>query len=544
MMPGLHTKRPRKGGTVVATTMAASLAAALLAGSARAQGHTWPSARYREDPVAFSRQVVGIEPWSRQAEILEAIRDYPRVTIRSGHRVSKSCTLAIAALWFYCSFEDARVFMTSTTARQVEEILWRELSIRHARARIPIGGTLGKLSRTGLRDGFREIVGFTANQTEAVGGLAGENIIFLVDEASGVDQAIFTAIEGNRAGGARVVYAGNPTRNEGEFYDSHNSKREFFHCIHVSSEDTPNVKTGRKVIPGLADRPWVEEKRAEWGEASALYQVRVRGDFPHGEADKVVALHLVTDAEERWEDTKGEGRLNIGADPAGEGDDHFGLCARRGRKVLEVKAFDGSDEDAAVETVAAFVSKHRQPGEGAASVKVDVTGGSGNIGGRVAAKLRAKYGPRSDGHPGMMEIVGVDASSRSPDQRYPLMRDALWFAGRQWLRDGGALPPEKDARGAHVAEHDKKLSGELTCPGYAIDLHDRPKVDPQEKIKKAIKRSPDRANAFQLSVYEPAGTRWDDQPANDSAPSTNWYDSVSSGEIDPYASLIDGGFRG
>src|SRR5690606_31880088 len=140
----------------------------------------------------------------------------------------------LLAHWFYGSFDDARVIMTSTTARQVDQILWREVKMLRARSgwcvackrgnqrrreENPINPELiarpcqhsalirevpGELARTGMKSAdFREIVGFTAKEAEAVAGISGRNLLYIVDEASGVAQAIFEAIEGNRAGGAR-----------------------------------------------------------------------------------------------------------------------------------------------------------------------------------------------------------------------------------------------------------------------------------------------------------------------------------------------------
>ena len=39
--------------------------------------------RYRRDPVAFCRELLGFEPWSKQAEILVSIRDDTRTVVRS-----------------------------------------------------------------------------------------------------------------------------------------------------------------------------------------------------------------------------------------------------------------------------------------------------------------------------------------------------------------------------------------------------------------------------------------------------------------------------
>src|SRR5689334_22730463 len=94
----------------------------------------WPSPDYRDDPARFFREVLGIEPWARQVELLEAIRDNARVACKSGHRVAKSNSCAGAGLWFYCSFEDARVILTAPTMHQVDDVLWLETRKMHVRS--------------------------------------------------------------------------------------------------------------------------------------------------------------------------------------------------------------------------------------------------------------------------------------------------------------------------------------------------------------------------------------------------------------------------
>lgn len=93
----------------------------------------FPNPKYQRDPELFFSEVLGVLPWEKQLEIIEAVRDYDRVAVASGHKVSKSHTAAGLALWFYCSWPDARAIMTSTTSRQVDQILWRELRMMRAR---------------------------------------------------------------------------------------------------------------------------------------------------------------------------------------------------------------------------------------------------------------------------------------------------------------------------------------------------------------------------------------------------------------------------
>jgi Terminase-like family. len=479
----------------------------------------FPNPHYRDRPVEFCREILGVEPWSKQIEILDAIRDHPRVAVRSGHKIGKSNTASATALWFYSSFPDARVVMTSTTSRQVDQILWRELRMMRARGGRCLGckqadpggfvitrpcehsalidGEQGELARTGLKSrDFREIVGFTAREAEAVAGISGRNLLYIVDEASGVDDAIFEAIEGNRAGGARIVMFGNPTRNSGEFYEAFHGKAAHYRTITVSSEETPNVVEGREVVPGLATRDWVEEKRQEWGESSPMFTIRVKGLHAIAEAGKIFSIHTITTAEQRWADTSDAGRLFFGLDPAGESGsgDETVFCARRGCKQLLLRAHQGMNEEQHLTQLLVYIATLKVQRE----TPVVVMDREGSIGSRLYTLL-CNY---AEANPQAFEVVGVRASDKAVRQPeiYDRMRDALAANLEQWFRDGGAIL------------EDVKLERELHAFEWKQAANGRFKVTPKDIVRKLIGRSPDRYDALALSCWEPLSLR-DNIPA-------------------------------
>lgn len=470
----------------------------------------FPSPLYREDPVRYFRDVLGVEPWSKQIEIIEAVRDFSRVAVASGHKVSKSHTAAGIALWHYCSWPDARVIMSSTTARQVDQILWRELRMMRARsgrcvrckAADPDGhvigtpcehsalidGDLGDLARTGLKSrDFREVVGFTAREAEAVAGISGNRLLYLIDEASGVPDLIFEAIEGNRAGGAKIVLFGNPTRNEGEFFDAFHSKSALYKTFHVSSEETPNVIERRVVIPGLATYEWVEEKKIEWGEDSPIYSVRIKGKFAVHEAGRIFSLHAIEQAQQRWYETPASGRLFVGVDPAGESGmgDETAFCVRRGLKQLALRTILGLNEQQILVHVLQLIGEHKVPRE----TPVVVIDREGSIGSKLNTALRNFL----DENANTFELVAVSASNGAIRQPviYDRIRDELVANLEQWLRDGGTLL------------EDDKLVRELHAFEWKSSIKGRLKVTPKETIRKVLGRSPDRFDATALSVWEP-----------------------------------------
>ena len=82
--------RRRRRTRAVARTPFGDLADVAAEIAATASTLSWPSLRYQSDPVAFFRDVLGVEPWAKQRDIILAVRDHKRVAIASGHKVVRS----------------------------------------------------------------------------------------------------------------------------------------------------------------------------------------------------------------------------------------------------------------------------------------------------------------------------------------------------------------------------------------------------------------------------------------------------------------------
>ncbi len=508
----LDRRRRRAKPETELYTMAGDLVTALQLIVEHNTGIKLPSSRYQKEPVAFFREILGLEPWSKQREVLEAIRDFDRVAVKSGHKCGKSSVAAGVALWFYSSFTDARAVMTSTTARQVDQILWRELRMMRARAgrcvdckredpdglRIPrpcphsalIDGELGDLARTGLKAvDFREIVGFTAKESEAVAGISGSNVLYIADEASGIDDMIFEAIEGNSAGGSKRLLLGNPTKNEGEFYETEYSKSAFYKVIHISSEESPNVVAGKRLIPGLAEREWVEEKKREWGETSALYLVRVKGQHPINEAGKIFSVKVIGSSEQRWAETEGAGRLYVGCDPAGEAGsgDEVAFSTRRGLKQLELGRHAGLDDRGHLAELLSIIHRHKLPRE----IPVVVLDADGQVGAKVLRVLRDYIDSPEGRNRFELVVVRAGANAFREPMVYTQVRDELAANLEAWMRDGGAIV------------EDAKLARELHALEWLQNVKGKIKLTPKRELRKILGRSPDSYDATALSVWEP-----------------------------------------
>ena len=535
MTASRSTEVAKRRAAAQPVTFSEDIASALLAMISAETRITFPSTRYRDDPAAFCREILGFEPWAKQVEILEAVRDNRRVAVRSGHKIGKSSIAAALALWYWASFPDARVVMTSTTSRQVDQILWRELRMRVARSgrclaciaadpdrrRIPrpcphstiivddVHVVCGELARTGLKsDDFREIVGFTAREAEAVAGVSGKHLLYIVDEASGVPDVIYEAIEGNRAGGASILLIGNPTKTSGEHYEAFTKKKHLYRCITVSSEETPNAVSGECMIPGLAERDWIDEKKLEWGEESAQYLIRVKGVHAENEDGCIFSVHAIVNAESRWHELELEastsptriyrGRLWMGVDPAGATGtgDETAICTRRGPQVSRLVTMRGLTPAAHKAHILGMLADLEEPEDRVhESCPVVVIDRSGQIGAELYGTLLAHLGTYEEvGAQKPFVLVGVrssDKAEREP-KTYGTVRDELAASLEKWMRAGGAIV------------EDSKLEAELHALRWFEDVRQILKATPKDEIRKMLGRSPDRYDALALAVWEPS----------------------------------------
>lgn len=448
----------------------------------------------RADPVRYAEHVFGLRIWSRQAEFLRAVAANPRVTVTSGHKTGKSISFAILAWWFAGDPEhrpEARVALTSSSFRQVIRVLWREIRSlwRKARAR---GFELPEPAldpETGVRwDDGREIFGFSTKDPEKAAGTSGAHLLYLVDEASGVPNTVFEALEGNRAGGAedtaatpgggaKLVLASNPTQQSGEFFDSHHTQRALYVPLTISSEEAAAVEPP---IPGLATRAWIEDKRVKWGADSPVYAVRVLGRFPTTASDAVISLSLVLDGIARHADTRPSGPLVIGLDVARFGGDETVAAPRRGKYVYPLlRIAPGDGPDTATRLLVALDDAGIVEADEKPTVNVDAIGLGVSVFDALARSPKVK-------------AIAVNTGSRASDpDEFNNLRSELHFAGRDFLKEGGALPD------------DTHLQGEAVAPKYKTDARGRIAVESKDEVRKRLPggRSPDACDAWLLSLY-------------------------------------------
>jgi hypothetical protein len=436
--------------------------------------------RYRGDPASFMRDVLRFEAWSKQVEIAEAVRDFDRVAVKACNASGKTAVASALVPWWLAGGPGSIVVTTAMTERQVKRVLWREVHQRYRNARgFFQGATVTDTEIFLAPDWFA--LGFSVDETESFQGFHGSRVLVIVDEASGVDERIFEAIEGVLAGGeAKLLLISNPLRTSGTFYDAFTKDRDLWKTITISAFDTPNLtgeETPGEVARRLVSRRWVE-KAARRGEASNEYRIRVLGEFPSESEDTVVSLGDLQQAQaQRLQPGL---PLALGADIARFGSDKTVIALREGNVIRVVAETSGRDLmqtcGLITETARRVQAVHgRWP-----IVVIDDVG----LGGGVTDRLRELRDiPR---------IVDFNGGRKASSRDYPNRRSELWFRFAEVL-------PLLD-----VDPADEELAADLLAPTYSLASDAKRVVEPKANTKKRLRRSPDRADAVMLTcVVDP-----------------------------------------
>jgi hypothetical protein len=454
----------------------------------------------KTDPVWWVQNVLGIVPWEKQREILNAVRDYPRVAVRSCHGVGKSFTAGNVILWFLYNFPKSIVLSTAPTWRQVEKLVWKEVRAGYKRARVPLGGRiLPKSPEIQIVQDEWYAIGLSTNDPDRFQGFHEKYILVVVDEAAGVPEDIFEAIEGVLTSEhARLLLLGNPTSLSGTFYNAFRGPG--WHTIAISAFDTPNFTafgiteediangtweskiTGPLPNPKLITPAWVADKYLRWGPESPAYQARVKGQFPTEADDTLIPLAWIEAAMERWDDTPEGQPSELGVDVARFGSDKTVIAPRKGVKVLPLQVYAKQDT---METAGHVIAAYRE--YGVTSIKVDEIG----IGAGVVDRLNELRYP----------VVGINVAEAATDpEKFADLRSELWWYLREKLNPNPNINPNPIA-----LPRDDELLGDLSGIKYKYTSKGRIRVESKEEMRKRLKRSPDRGDAVVLA-FAPVAT--------------------------------------
>ena len=436
---------------------------------------------YRNDPVAFVRNVLGAVPLPWQEDFLRAIaRGERRLSVRAGHGVGKSTACSWALIWHMTTRYPQKSVVTAPTAAQLFDALYAELKTWVNKLPPVLRDSFEVFSdRIALKgapeSSFISVRTSSSERPEALAGVHSEHVLLVVDEASAVPEAVFEAAAGSMSGhSASTILISNPTRNSGLFYKTHHDLAQDWHRMHVSCANNP-----------LVSKDFISQIAATYGESSNAFRIRVLGEFALADDDTLIPAELVDGALDRDVTVGVSEPLVYGLDVARFGTDRTALCKRKGNVVLEIRHWGGLD---LMQTVGAVVNEAKK--DAPAEICVDTIG----LGSGVADRLR-EMGLN------VRDVNVAESSAMNPNAHR--LRDELWLSVKDWLGTRSVKLPK-----------DETLRHELVAPRYSFTSTGKVVVESKDGLKKRGMRSPDLADALCLTFAGQAalvggrGTAW------------------------------------
>ena len=427
---------------------------------------------YKNNPSDFFKDVLKANLTDQQQKVIDglvdAINHRKGVSIRSGHGTGKSFLLAGLILWFISTRPHPKIIATAPTQHQLNDVLWSELALLNEKSLFKNFFTWTKTAFC-LNESPESwfAVARSAARPENLQGFHAPYLMFIIDEASGVDPKILEVIEGTQTQeGCLIIMTGNPTRLNGGFYESFHSKRRFYKNYVFNSEESILVEKG-----------YCENLAEKFGKDSDVYRIRVLGEFPKEEPDTLIPIHLCEAAAIRemdLPDISTYETVEIGVDVARFGDDETVIYSRVGNVIREEVILRNRDlmhvSGEIIKTIEKFAGK-------TAYVNIDESGLGSGVVDRVEEVVKSRQI--------RAVITGVNNGAKAKDDAFINTGSEMWFYMREKIKDI-RIP------------NDNVLIGQLSSRKYRLSSSGKHMVEPKEQMKNRGLQSPDRADALVL----------------------------------------------
>ena len=405
-----------------------------------------------------------------------------RFATATGHGVGKSALMGMLSNWAMSTWLDCRGIITANTELQLKTKTWPEVDKWHSRS---LTKPWFKLTQTMLQGKGEHAsswciakVPWSANNSEAFSGLhnEGKRIIIFFDEASAIHPIIWEAVQGFLTDeNTQIIWIvfGNPTRNNGEFYNCFHRWRERWTLTHLDARDVEGTNK-------IQIDQWIED----YGIDSDFVRVRVLGKFPRAGDMQFISSDLVGEAQRRVPYSEIADPFIMGVDVAYGGSAQSVIYYRKGFDGRTQPPFKirGRHTKDLVRLQGVVADRYRH--YNADAIFVD----GGGVGAGVFRNLKELQIP----------VIEVNSSWAASDSIYANKRAEMWGLMKDWLRLGGGICPQ-----------DHELEADLVGPEYHYRAKDNAiLLTPKEQMLHLLGiPSPDTADALALTFAYPVPRR-------------------------------------
>ena len=271
-------------------------------------------ARCRHDPHRFNEVFLSAKRpdgsrkrpsyWSSpaarggQVGLCRAVARHRVVVVYSGNAIGKDYWVGGIVPWWLYTRRDSLVIVTGPTQTVIGSVTWKE--IRRAIAACPLppprisSGIKASPALVEIAPGWRAL-GYSTTSVERASGQHAKDLLVIVEEASGVEEEIWDAIESLKY--SKLVAIGNPVRAEGRFVDLIRQaeadradgvpESRAVCAIRIPSTDSPHADLEMSPY-GLADRTWLEARYRRYGRDSLWVRSHIVAIIPELSSEALI----------------------------------------------------------------------------------------------------------------------------------------------------------------------------------------------------------------------------------------------------------------
>ncbi len=262
-------------------------------------------AECHDDPDLFNSAFIGdCTFWGGQREIADSVVHYRDTAAYTGNIIGKDRLVGRLVPWWLLTRSDSLVVVTGPTQTVLGSITWKEVRLAINKAKIPLGLVCSQGIRCSpLRltvKGDWGALGYSTKSVERASGQHNANLLVIVEEASGVDDEIWEAIDS--LGYTRLLAIGNPLRADGGFVrmiekarrDKENGvPREMAtNAIRIPSTASPHAHLDKSPW-GLADKTFIEASYAKYGIDSFWVRCHIKAEVPTESSGRLIPISWI-----------------------------------------------------------------------------------------------------------------------------------------------------------------------------------------------------------------------------------------------------------
>lgn len=181
------------------------------------------------------------------------------IRVESGNLVGKTKLASGLFSHFFDAFPSI-IYTFAPSAEQINDLLWKEIRDRNNR---DLPGHVQMVPRLNVAaDHFATGKATNDSNDSGIERIHGQHhpyLMFILDEAEGVADFVYEALEGMDTGLVVIVLLlANPRTRSSRFHKI--AALPYVRSFRISTLDHPNVVYGRQIIPGAATREWVERR--------------------------------------------------------------------------------------------------------------------------------------------------------------------------------------------------------------------------------------------------------------------------------------------